>query len=455
MLNGMAFIRGDSPYYWNNFFPPNWSFLDVIPYLEKTESYHYPNGFYGPGNNFNYAANLRGQYGLLPVTSTDAAYGNGYTGLFIDKAKIVWPNIPAYKNNSLNNGFYPSHGVAPTDHSWSFIGGNKVRSDSYTTYIVTYTGSNLKSITHVRVNKILFSGTTVTGVELVFVDTALHASSSTCTVSTNTVISSGGQFATPQLLKLSGIGPRAELESFGIPVIIDNPYVGAGYSDQFQISLQARSTNTTTVPGPDYDNYGLLFWNIEDNPLAHDNFGINLVNTQAAGQTVAMFITSIGYTDSKGTVKLASANPDDIPIVDPNYLSTTRDKHNIAKAVNKTIQLIKEMSLQLNPDPCATSDCSTLDSLLNTLLLGGFGHPGNHMTGTCSMGKVVDPYTMKVYGTTGLYIIDATVVPEGPNENSKNTGYAVWERGIQFVIWDNKLNLQWLKREGHFSCKKN
>jgi len=286
------------------------------------------------------------------------------------------------------------------------------------------------------VNKILFSGTQVTGVQLVFINiTTKAANSSTCVVSTSTVISSAGAFGTPKLLKLSGVGPRAELEAHSIPVVKDSPHVGANLVDHFSIAVTAVSGLTTLPPVPDL--YGQVFWNVLDSPLLPPDFSIN-VPVVNVGIELAIFTATRVYAESRGTVTLASNNPDADPIVNPNYLSTLTDQLVTAAAINKTVQIVNELGLFLTSNPCASADCSTLEKLLNAWLAETSTiTPGYHFSGTAAIGTVTDPVSLRVTGTTGLYVLDASIFPLTPGENTQSTTYAVAERGIELIIQDH------------------
>jgi choline dehydrogenase len=402
----------------------------LLYYFVGYEDYTYPPGFYGH-LPFNYPGNFRGNEGPVKVTQTDSAAGGGFAGQFISATKQVFPNIAAFYNNSLNNGYFPGVGVAPPEHTYY----DGFRTTSYTAYVQTYSGSNLRSIAHVRVNKILLEGTRVTGVELVFINiTTQHANSSTCVVSTNTVITSAGAFGTPKLLKLSGIGPRAELEANDIHVVVENEYVGTNLVDHFSIGIRAISYETTLPEIPDI--YGQVFWNVADSPLLPPDFSIN-VPVINVGIDIAIFTATRVYPDSRGSVTLASSDPDDPPVVNPNYLSTLRDQLVTAVAINKTTQIINQLGLYILGDPCLSTDCSTPLNLLNAWVETGVSTPGYHYSGTSEIGNVVDPTTLKVYGTIGLYVLDASVFPLTPGENSQSTTYAVSEKGIRLIIADH------------------
>jgi len=69
--------------------------------------------------------------------------------------------------------------------------------------------------------------------------------------------------------------------------------------------------------------------------------------------------------------------------------------------------------------------------------------PGYHYTGTAGLGQVIDPFTMGVYGTNGLYVIDGSALVRTPAQNTQNSVYALSERGIEFVIADRVSEGVW------------
>jgi choline dehydrogenase-like flavoprotein len=441
-INGVVYIRADGPHYFDTYWPENWNWISMISSFEKMENYTYPNGFYGPANNFNYPANFRSNQGLLQVTQTTASNGNYFTEKFIESAKIVWPNIPGGTNFSDNNGYFPCFGVAPAELSMSPAG---VRSSPYSSYIETYTGSNLRAIARVRVNRVLFSGTTVTGVELVFLNSSQLANSSTCIVNTNTVVVSSGTVGTPKLLMLSGIGPAAELTRLGIPVVVNAPDVGQHFDDQYGMEIYGVAGTTPLPPGTEYQPFGVAFYNTQDDPTLPGDFCLNMLEFQFGGPpTLIDFMFQLTYSQSKGNVTLVSTDPDVEPLVNPNYLSTLKDKLTMAAGIAQTRALILGMGLDIYADPCdPVSICSTPLGLLDAYLVDN-GTPGGHFTGTAAVGKVLDPLTMGVIGTTGLYVMDASALVLSPGGNTQVTTYAVAERGIQLVILDHLSRGVWL-----------
>jgi choline dehydrogenase-like flavoprotein len=446
--NGFVWIRPDGEHYFNTYFPPNWTWEKLIQYYIKVENYTYPNGFYGPRNNFDYAANFRGNSGLVQVTQLDATYDDDFTNSFIEQSKVVWPNIYATKNSSVNNGFFGGAGVSGPEQSFHGAAANGfggTRSSSYSSYIQTYLGSNLRSIAEVRVNKILFTNTQVSGVQLVFVNTTTgNAISSTCEVATRNVVVSGGPFGTPKLLKLSGIGPKEELQNFNISVVVDLPTVGQGLDNQFSVGVN------TLPPTPiqAWQAPGFLFYNIEDDPLAPNNMNVQLdvlnVVAPPASYYVATAAATLCYGESRGNVYLTSADPDDEIGSTFNFLATERDRIVQAEVLQQTLKLAALLNLTLLSNPCTTpADCSTPLKQLDVYLAAGAGAPSGHWVGTAGLGRVIDPETAGVYGTTGLYVLDSSALPSAPGCNTQLSTYALAEYGIELAIADIEERNGW------------
>jgi len=452
--NGMVWIRPDGERYFSEFFPPNWNWETLIHYYAKVENYTFPYGYYGDGYNFDYARNFRGNSGLVQVTQLDTTYDNGYVNTFINKAEIVFPNIRALKNASVNNGFHGGWGVSPPEQSFHNAGTNGfggTRSSSYSSYIQTYQGSNLRSIATVRVNHILFSDppahhegpAQVSGVELVFVNTNTgDAISSTCRVNTNNVVVSAGPFGTPKLLKLSGIGPAAELTRLGIEVVVDSPNVGVGLDNQYAVGV------TTNLPDswPAWQAPGFLFYNTYDDPHAPNNMNIQLDVLNVAPPAsvyVASTPATLCYGESRGTVDLTSADPDDEVSVTFNFLATEHDIEVQAAVLAQTLQLLELTGLTVESNPCVGQDCSTPLKQLNVWLAAGAGAPSGHWSGAAAIGRVLDPLTAGVRGTARLYVLDSSALPATPGCNTQLSTYAISEFGITLVIADIEARNGW------------
>jgi choline dehydrogenase-like flavoprotein len=157
----------------------------------------------------------------------------------------------------------------------------------------------------------------------------------------------------------------------------------------------------------------------------------------------------IGKYYSRGEIKLASANPNDKPIINPRYLSHPNDVKIITDGMNFTVRMVEE-----------TKTFQKLGArLTNTHLPGCEGFPlksyeyyecyARHLTmtiyhesGTCTMGKgvgdpkaVVDP-RLRVLKTKGLRVVDASIIPEIPNANINSVVYMIADKASEMILED-------------------
>jgi len=288
------------------------------------------------------------------------------------------------------------------------------------------------------------------------------------------IILSAGSLNTPQILLLSGIGPRNDLQALGIPTIIDNPSVGANLSDHvllpniynvngsgsmddlFRIPaeigaavnqwLSSRTgvvangvtnnigffrlpSNTSifeTIPdpstGPKASHWELLVMNLWINP--------NVV-VPPVGNFVT-FLTALISPTSRGFVKLASADPFAAPIIDPKYVTTEFDKVALRESVRAVQRFAGSQAWQgyiLEPfgDSGATSD-SDIDAHVREQSTTPY-----HPVGTAAMTSkeaswgVVDP-DLKLKGADGVRIVDASVWTSLPNAHTQGPVYLIAEK---------------------------
>jgi choline dehydrogenase len=271
------------------------------------------------------------------------------------------------------------------------------------------------------------------------------------------VILSCGAFNTPQLLMLSGIGPRATLEGFGIPVRVDLPGVGTNLQDRYEIAVVNKMKfdtwdilrGATFSPGDPHhrewecSRSGLYTTNgailaairrsFRDRPLPDlfcfallGKFGGYFPGYAAASVAEPNYLTwSIlkAHTENRaGTVTLSSPDPRDPPVVNFRYFEEGSDSagHDLA-AVVEGIRFVRKVTAPLHdagliaeeeePGVALQSD----DQLRSFVRDRAWGH---HASCTCSIGKreeggVLDS-TFRVHGTKGLRVVDASVFPRIP-----------------------------------------
>ncbi|KAI1812490.1 GMC oxidoreductase [Poronia punctata] len=286
---------------------------------------------------------------------------------------------------------------------------------------------------------------------------------------TKEVIVSGGAFNSPQILKLSGVGPREELEKFDIPVVVDLPGVGKNLQDRLEVSVNADfPTNFTrildcTYLGTEDDpcwsqyvdprnrdaekgqyassgNYFGAFWSSsysEDGehdlwiggfPATFTGFYPGYSSNAATPDKKnhwSWLILKAHTRNRAGTVELASANPRDTPVVTFHSLYEGLSKEEAdkdAKAVVEGIRMAQSfykntpdvdgLPVQFWPPPEVDSD----EDLLQWVTEEAWGH---HASCSNKIGAHDDPMAVvdsnfRVHGTRGLRVVDASVFPKIP-----------------------------------------
>ncbi|KAF8164815.1 hypothetical protein B0H34DRAFT_647925 [Crassisporium funariophilum] len=367
--------------------------------------------------------------------------------------------------------------------------GNGVRSSSSTSYLRNAINRpNLSVLLNATVMKLLQTGTKkglpdFSGVKF--------ASSSTATPSTvwatKEIIVAAGSIGTPQILMLSGIGPKADLQALGIQTIINNPSVGRNLSDHVLLpnifNAQGSESLDNLMRDPAVFNAALTeYTNSKTGPLANgvtNNLGFlrlpstasifSTVPDPATGPTASHWemivsnfwlnpgvpqpptgsfmtiISALISPTSRGFVKLVTANPFDHPIIDPNMVTTAFDKFALREAVKAVKRFVAAPSFAdyiTGPygSTAGTSDAD-IDAHVRALSSTVF-----HPVGTAAMSAagaqwgVVNP-DLKLKGAYGVRIVDASVLPTLPNAHTQGPVYLLAERAAAIIKAGNNNNV--------------
>jgi choline dehydrogenase len=263
------------------------------------------------------------------------------------------------------------------------------------------------------------------------------------------VILAGGAFNSPQLLQLSGIGNADHLSSVGVDPVHNLPGVGENLQDHLEVYVQHACTQPVSL------NPNLQFWRrpfigaqwlfLRSGPGASNHFeagGFIRSNDDVAypnlmyhflpiavrydGTSIAEghgYQVHIGpmYSDARGKLWITSADPKAPPSFVFNYLSTDQDKREWVEAIRKTREILDQPAFapysagEISPGPEVETDEQILDWVRKD------GETAYHPSCTARMGidemSVVDPLTMRVHGTEGLRVVDASVMPYVTNGN--------------------------------------
>jgi choline dehydrogenase len=318
-----------------------------------------------------------------------------------------------------------------------------IRGSTAVTYLAAARGrESLTILADTLVRRLAIEGDRVVGVE---VETAGERR----TVEAERYVLSAGAIGSPQLLQLSGVGNGDELKAVGIDTVHHLPGVGENLQDHLEVYIQYHSKLPVSMApyfemknrprvglewllfkkGPGHTNH------FEGGGFARSNDEVEWPNLMFHFLPIAVrYDGSVaegghGYqvhigpmtSDARGTVKLKSADPREKPALVFNYLSTEQDRREWPEAVSVARSILNQPAFdpfnggEISPGPSVHTREEILDWVARD------SETALHPSCTCRMGTddgaVVDPDTMKVWGTEGLRVVDASVFPYVPNGN--------------------------------------
>ncbi|XP_022831029.1 uncharacterized protein LOC111359662 [Spodoptera litura] len=477
-INAMIYVQGNDQDYqnWVDLGNPEWSVEEVRRCFKKAESLQDMSMLNNP-----YISEHYGHDGPLIINSFNYTYPHIREKVLAAWDEIGIKNVPDYNvANALGSGRL--RGTAASGERQSF-------SKAYLGPILDR--NNLKIIKNALVTKLLFEddSKTVRGVEVE------RESQKFEFYATNEVIVSAGAINSPQLLMLSGIGPKEHLLSKEIPVVVDSPMVGqnlqdhiflpvfifcdetgeqsaadhqfdairylynrTGYlSHNFVIDTVAFYSETSDVTYPQFQSHAAILWkNSRDMEEMlrtwfkyKDHVTKPLIELNKK-HSAYMFPFHTLHPKSKGSIYLNTSNPHDYPIIDPKYFSDPSDLESAAigikmltKLVNTTeFRAINAFLGRMEWPPCDVYELDSIDYWKCVCLEMAF--TVYHPIGTCQMGP--DPETsvvssrLKVHGVENLRVIDASVMPTQISGNTNGPTGIVGERGAELILEDyNKL----------------
>jgi choline dehydrogenase len=425
-VNGMLFVRGNRQNFddWAADGCPGWSYADVLPSFKRMEDWE------------DGETALRGAGGPVKVTRQQDLTPASQAFIEALAATAGVKRIDDYNGES-------QEGTSVFQQNAS--GG--LRYSSSVGYLDDHGLPNLTVDTRARVTRVVISGGRATGVEIA-------AESGPATVRADReVILAAGVYGSAQLLMLSGVGPAAHLREHGIEVVADLP-VGDNLHDHMFVPMtycmdSARNRGTSS-----YFFGGIVKEAVRGGTwMARTVFeAVGFVRSASAGAVPDLQIHALPwsypfpnqdsparqkvdkrpaltimptliYPQSRGTLRLASADPAAAPVIDPGYLDEPGD----SRVLLDGIELVREamaspvisgqISLELNPGPGYPDRAGLARELPNRAT------SVYHAVGTCRMGSderaVVDP-ALRVRGIDGLRVCDASVMPSitGGNTNA-------------------------------------
>ena len=261
------------------------------------------------------------------------------------------------------------------------------------------------------------------------------------------IILCGGAIGSPHLLLLSGIGPAANLESVGVPVLNDLPGVGRNLRDHPQVSVLWKTKDDYeldqiaphiqhilryTAEGSDLRNDMLILALSAATPDQH-YFAAELVPF-GIGMICALYLAA-----GEGHMKLVSPDPHTHPMLDYNLLEEEFDRRRMREAVRICLDLAQHEELasiieeRFQPTDADLESDDALDEWMMRQVT-----TSHHVSGTCKMGPASDPMAVvdqrgKVYGMENLRVADAAIMPDCIRANTNVTSMVIGERIAGYI----------------------
>lgn len=427
-------LRGDNDY-------PGWRWRDVLPHFRGME-----------GNN-RLLNDLHGSEG--PLLVSDPGHINEVSRWFVQSLQAM--GVPY--NHDFNGS--TQHGVG----FYQFMNRRGKRSSAAYAFIAPLAGNrNLAVELNARVHRIEIVNKAAKGV--IYRD---RTGAERKAFAEREVILAAGSLVTPQLLMLSGIGGTDQLKSHGITCHVDLPGVGENLIDHPEVPIIAIANGAFG-----YHRQG-VGWRMLLNGLQFKLFGTGTITSSGveagafvnpenpdAEPTIQAFCVPIVYLDrdtlsfveethgftittvvvkpkSRGTVRLRSANPEDMPLVSPNLLKHPDDMRTMIEGQRYFLEAIHTDPLQSRlrsiaiPNPAKTDDEAMRSHCKR------FVKTNYHPSGTCRMGPSGDPMAvldcrLRVIGIEGLRVCDLSAMPDINAGNTNAPAMMLGSRCAELVL---------------------
>ncbi|WXC60584.1 hypothetical protein SNK03_006463 [Fusarium graminearum] len=487
-LNRMVYDRGSKSDYdrWAELGNSDWQWKSLLPYFKKNEKFTPPTAEIKSKYGVTVDPSAHGSSGFIQTTYSPFFWPT--TKNFVQAVGELDINVAFDQaNGNAIGGYFCPHNINPK---------TVARSSAQDYYSAVSSRKNLQLLSGHQVTRVLTkkSGKSVmtTGVEF-----AKSKGSKKATVKAKKeVILAAGSIHTPQILQVSGIGDPALLKSINVPVVVDLPAVGQNFHDHVLLAVistinaplqsgnltsnatfaaEARAQYDSQKKGPYTSPTGdfLLFM-----PLSNYTSSASDIHKKASSQDGTMFLpsgtsseVSKGYKKqqkvlneklldtnsaileviwsdgaailglqhpySRGSVKAKSSDIFDSPQANPEFLKNPLDVALLVEGVKFARKLsgapsIKSLSpLEIIPGADVTSD-SDIENFVRSNAATLFHPAGSCKIGSRSEGGVVDQ-KLRVYGISGLRIVDASVMPLLPATHTMSTVYAVAEKAADLI----------------------
>jgi choline dehydrogenase len=422
-INGLVYVRGHALDFerWEEEGAKGWGYRNVLPYFRRAES------FRGGADAY------RGDGG--PLVTSRGRKCNPLYDAFIEAGRQAGYAVSGDLNGERQEGF----------GSLDMTVRDGVRSSTANAYLrPAMKRRNLEVLTHALATRIAFDGCRAVGVRY------RRQRSEHTARARREVILCVGPINSPQLLKLSGVGPAAELRAFGIDVVADRPGVGENLQDHLEFTFQVASKQPITL----YGHTGLFAraligaqWYLRGRGLGASNHfeaggfirsrvGVRYPDIQFHFLPMAVaydgsalarehgFQAHVGpmRSKSRGWVRLKSPDPAEPPLIQFNYMSDPDDWIEMRACVRLTREIFAQAAFdtyrgrEIQPGAECVSD-GAIDAFVRERVESAY-----HPSCTCKMGSLTDPAAVvdpqtRVIGVEAVRVVDSSIMPSITNGN--------------------------------------
>ncbi len=438
-INGLVYVRGHPLDFerWQEEGAKGWGYANVLPYFRRSES------FRGAADAY------RGLDG--PVATSRGPKANPLYDAFIEAGRQAGYPLSADLNGEQQEGFGRLDMTVKDGVRWS-------TANAYLRPAMKR--ANLSVVTHALAGRIAFEGRRAAGVHY------RRGGRDHFVRARREVILCGGAINSPQLLKLSGVGPAAELRSFGIDVIADRPGVGENLQDHLEFTFQVASKQPITL----YGHTGLvarglvgLQWLMRGRGLGASNHfeaggfvrsraGVRYPDIQfhflpmAVAYDGSALAKEHGFqahagpmrSKSRGWVRLRSPDPAEPPLIRFNYMSHPDDWLEMRACARLTREIFAQKAFdpyrgrELRPGATCVDD-KAIDAFVR-----GHAESAYHPSCTCKMGSARDPLAVvdpqaRVIGVEALRVVDSSIMPSITNGNLNAPTIMIGEKAADMI----------------------
>ncbi len=423
-INGQVYLRGLPEDFgrWESFGNDEWGYLKVLPFYRRAET------------DMDIQDDFHGTEGPIPV---------------VRRENQEWPQVQkAFYDACMERGHAPNHDLnGPNSSGVGAIPMNNMNTWRMSTNVTHLTPArhrlNLTIRGNVFARRVILRQAQderswqVEGMEA-------ESGGEVFTVQCDRVVLCAGALKSPHILMLSGVGPRDQLEAYGVPLAVESPGVGQNLfnhpmgSVTFQVKDDVKLTANAEAL-----RFGLR---VTSEPPSHPNDVMlhtlaiwNVMTGEMVPSGQARIACALELPDGSGWVRLQSSDPTVQPSINYRYLHNENDMRRMRDAVRLACSILESEAYQgisegrIAPDDDTLGSDDKLDSWIRQTL-----GSSRHVSGTCRIGPDGDAMAVtdqqcRVRGVEGLWVADSSVMPQVTRANTNATAIMIGERVAEWV----------------------